>query len=217
MERPLALVLDRDPAIRRRAKTLLSEAGVEAVEAGSGPEALEALRTRPIRIALVDLDAPGVETTDFLGRATRARPTLVPVVLTAEAGSAEALRLLHGDAHDVLDRELDPSAVQVAAVRALGQNRLLEDLVRLRDRLRGRTGYRKIVGRSAVMEKLRERLDRQSTLDAPVVLVGEEGTGKELAARTVHEMSARGEAPFLTVDCASLSEAAGWTIQKSGL
>jgi two-component system response regulator AtoC len=206
MERPLALVLDRDPAIRRRAKTLLSEAGVEAVEAGSGPEALEVLRTRPIRIALVDLDAPGVATTDFLGRATRARPALVPVVLTAEAGSAEALRLLHGEAHDVLDRGLEAAAVQVAAVRALGQNRLLEDLVRLRDRLRGRSGYRKIVGRSAVMEQLRERLDRQSTLDAPVLLIGEEGSGKELAARTIHEMSARGEAPFLTVDCGSLPE-----------
>ena len=207
MERPLALVLDRDPVIRRRAKTLLSEAGVEALEAGSGPEALEILRTRPIRIALVDLEAPGVATTDFLGRATRARPAVVPVILTAEAGSAEALRHLHNDAHDVLDRDLDAGSVQIAAVRALGQNRLLEDLARLRDRLRGRSGYRKIVGRSAVMEHLRERLDRQATLDAPVLLTGEAGSGKELAARTVHEMSARGEAPFLTVDCASLSEA----------
>ena len=127
MERPLALVLDRDPGIRRRAKTLLSEAGVEAVEAGSGPEALEILRTRPIRIALVDLEAPGVATTDFLGRAARARPAVVLVILTAEAGSAEALRHLHHDAHDVLDRDLDGVAVQVAAVRALRQNRLLED------------------------------------------------------------------------------------------
>jgi two-component system response regulator AtoC len=207
MERPLALVLDRDPGIRRRARTLLSEAGVEAVEAASGPEALEILRTRPIRIALVDLEAPGVATTDFLGRATRARPAVVPVILTAEAGSAEALRLLHGDAHDVLDRDLDAGALQIAAVRALGQNRLLEDVARLRDRLRGRTGYRKIVGRSAVMEQLRERLDRQATLDAPVLLKGAEGSGKELAARTVHEMSARGAAPFLAVDCASLPEA----------
>ena len=207
MERPLALVLDRDPGIRRRAKTLLSEAGVEAVEAGSGPEALEVLRTRPIRIALVDLEAPGVATTDFLGRAARARPAVVLVILTAEAGSAEALRHLHHDAHDVLDRDLDAGAVQVAAVKALRQNRLLEDVAGLRDQLRGRSGYRKIVGRSAVMEHLRERIDRQAGLDSPVLLTGEEGTGKELTARTAHEMSTRGEAPFVTVDCTSLSDA----------
>jgi DNA-binding NtrC family response regulator len=185
----------------------LSEAGVEAVEAGSGPEALEILRTRPIRIALVDLEAPGVATTDFLGRAARARPAVVLVILTAEAGSAEALRHLHHDAHDVLDRDLDGVAVQVAAVRALRQNRLLEDVAGLRNQLRGRKGYRKVVGRSAVMEHLRERIDRQAGLDVPVFLTGEKGSGKELAARTAHEMSARGEAPFVTVDCASLSDA----------
>jgi two-component system response regulator AtoC len=208
MDRPLALVLDRDPGIRKRASALLTEAGVDAVEASSGPEALEILRTRPVKVALVDLEAPGVATSDFLGRVTRARPAVVPVILTADAGAAEALRLLHGDAHDVLDRDLDARRVQLAAVRALGQNRLLEDLASLRDQLRGRTGYRTIVGRSAAMERLRERLDRQATLDTPVLLLGEDGTGKELLARTLHERSSRAEAPFLAVDSTSLPESA---------
>ena len=174
MERPLALVVDRDLEVRARARVLLSDAGIDALEAASGPEALEVLRTRPVRIALVDPGAPGVLTTDFLSRALRARPSLVPMILAAGANSAEALQLLDDGAYDLVDRALDPGAVRAAAVRALNQNRLLEDLAELREQLRGRSGYRRLVGRSAVMEQLRERLERQATLELPIHFEGEE-------------------------------------------
>jgi len=208
MERPLALVVDRDAEVRGRARALLSEAGIDALEAESGAEAIELLRTRAIRIALVDPGAPGVQATDFLSRALRARPSVVPLMLLAGANPREALPLLDDGAYDLLDRALDPGSVRLAAARALSHNRLLEDLSALRERLRGRAGYGRIVGRSAVMEQLRERLERQVTSSLPVHFEGEEGVGKELAARTVHEMSARADAPFATLDCSSLPAAA---------
>jgi DNA-binding NtrC family response regulator len=204
MERPLALVVDRDAGERGKARVLLAEAGIEALEAGSGAEALELLRTRSVRIAILDPGTPGVLAADFLSRALRARPSLVPLILAASAATPEAQRLLDDGAYDLLDRALDPGKVRVVAARALSRNKLLEDLAGLREQLRSRTGYGKMVGRSAAMEQVRERLERQAASNAAVHFEGEDGVGRELAARTMHGMSARSGAPFATLDCASL-------------
>ena len=114
MECPLALVVDGDPASRQAVASSLASAGIEGIEAASGVEALEILRTRPVRILVVDPGTPGASA-DFLERAQRARPSVVPVALVASA-SPDVLRQ---GAFDVVSKPVDPGALRLALARAL--------------------------------------------------------------------------------------------------
>ena len=204
MERPLALVVCDQAGARQRLREVLTRTGVEVLETGSGAVALEFIRTRQVRVLLADLSAPDVATAEFLGRARRLRPTLVPLVLISGSGGGSASQLVRDGAFDVLTEPIESHQVRITVDRALAQNRLMEELARLRARLRARSAYHGLVGQSAVMEHLRERLERQAGLDTPMLLLGEQGSGKEEAARAVHAMSARRDGPFVALDCTSL-------------
>jgi len=201
MERPLALVVCDQPGAREKLREILVRVGVEVLETESPTVALEFIRSRSVGILLADLERPGGATGDFLNQATRLRPTLVPLVLTPDADSDSVVELLRGGAFDVVAEPIDSHRAHVTIFKALAQNRFMEELARLRSQLRGRSGYQGLVGRSVVMERLRERLQRQTALDTPVFLLGEAGSGKELAARAVHAMSGRRGQPFVTMEC----------------
>jgi DNA-binding NtrC family response regulator len=198
MERPLALVVDGDPATRQLARQVLGETGFDTVDAGSGPEAMEVLRTRPVVLLLADLRAPGISASDLPREAMRLRPTLVPVVL-ADRSDLDTIGVVGEGAFDVVGKPIHGERLRVVARRAATQHGLMEELVRLREE-RGRDGSDRLVGRSAAMDRVRETLSRLASSEGPVLLVGEEGVGKELAARTLHALSARRERPLVAAD-----------------
>jgi len=209
MERPLALVVDKDPAVRAVIRDVFEEHNVMVLGAGSVAEAREFLKSRPIGILMVDFATPGMEELDLFtrGRELQHAPTLVGIV--PDGDRERGTGLMRSGAFDILFTPVDESALQRVVHRALVQHETRELLRRSRQELQSREGYHGLVGRSAVMERLRERLRELGPTGASVWFIGEHGTGKELAARSLHGLSAAADAPFVVVPCSELS-GRGW-------
>jgi DNA-binding NtrC family response regulator len=205
MERPLALVVDGDAATRTFVREVLHERGIETLGASDGREAMEVLRTRPVAVLLADLRAPGMSAANLTREAARVRPTVVPVVFTSSSPSGETLSQVGDAAFDVLEKPLEQERLKAVAQRAVAQHGLMEELQRLRRHTQPEGDG--LLGRSQAMERVRDRLRRLSQSQDSVLFLGETGTGKEFAARSLHAMSSRRQAPFVTVDCRRPTEA----------
>jgi DNA-binding NtrC family response regulator len=209
MERPLALVVDKDAAVRAIVRDVFEEHNVMVLGAGSAPEAREFLRSRPIGILMVDFATPGVDELELLarGRELQHAPTLVSIVPDSDPSRGAAL--LRSGAFDVLLKPVDESTLQRVVHRALVQHKTRELLRHARQELQSREGYHGVVGRSEAMERLRERLRELGRSGVSPWFVGEPGTGKELAARSLHGLSPSAGAAFVAVPCAELT-GEGW-------
>jgi DNA-binding NtrC family response regulator len=205
MNRSLALVADRDATVRAALRELLEERQVMTLGAAGAADALEFLAARPVGLIFVDLDAGGALADPLISRARRLQSISLIIGLTAAGPETGAHKAAELGLFDVLDKPLAPGRLRFSVDRALRQMQLLSDAGRLREALQRREGFRGIVGRSAAVKQLREQLDRLAPVDLPVWISGEEGSGKSLAARTLHDGSARAARPFVAIDCQALS------------
>ncbi len=200
---PHALVVDDDPATLAALEPVLKREGFSVGCADSlGAARLQLEGVLPdIVLAAVDLpDGSGTELTrDF---DTVGRPLLVAI---AERPAAEiASAAVRAGATDVLVKPLSEPRVQAVLARVPRTAQLTAEIAQLRDELRrmGRFGH--LYGRSDAMQQLYDRIERVAATSAPILVIGEPGTGKELVARTVHDLSGRRRAPFVALDCSAL-------------
>lgn len=205
MERPVAIVLENDPVPAALAASILARSGVVVHEATAAEAAMDLLRNVPAALVLAGLEAPGFEIVRFASRLARVRPAAVLLVLASSRETKIALDAVRSGAFDVLWKPLDAGHLELSIERGLAQHRLLEEVRRARAAAREQAGCGRLVGRSDPAVALRERLAMLAAGDGPVLLVGEPGTGKELCARALHELSARRARPFAPVRCAALS------------
>jgi two-component system response regulator HydG len=203
MERPLALVVDGDPAVRAAIREVFRQHDIEVLGAASTTEAGATLRTRPVSFLLVDTATPGVDASEAIrfGSGLQPEPISIAIVSAAE-NPARALDFVATGAFDVLWKPVDGPQLQQVAYKLLRHHALAEEVRRLRRDLRSREGYDGLVGKSAPMERLRERIRVLAETGGPVWLAGEPGSGREFAARTIHARSGRGDTEFRILDCA---------------
>jgi DNA-binding NtrC family response regulator len=199
------LVVDDEAPLRRVLVELLRASGHDVEEAASGRLALEALRTKPRDLVLLDLhmeDGSGLETLPEIRRLPEA-PAVI--VLTGRADVHTAVEAMKAGAADFLQKPADATMLEAAIVRALR----LRGVSRERDRLRAdmnalRAGP--ILGASRAMERVREAVARVAAAPRTTVLIlGESGVGKELVAREIHARSARADGPFVALNCAAIA------------
>jgi DNA-binding NtrC family response regulator len=216
MGRPVVvLVADPDPGTRLAAREACEAGGLTVLEASSGAEVQELLGARAFEAVWFDPRTPGLQRERLLGSTSRLPATTVVVALASGREEQPAAELLRAGAFDVVAKPLDRERLGDLALRVRRQHELLVELAALRERLQQREGYHGLVGHSPAIERLRERLAQLAREDGPVGFAGEEGTGKELAARTLHGLALGPEAPFLSIDCASLG-ASGWEARWFG-
>jgi DNA-binding NtrC family response regulator len=200
MERPLALVVDGNGALRRRVREIFERAGVEVLEASSGPSALESLERQAVDVVVLDLETPDTDEDEVVRRASTGRGHGVVVLVTPDDETAS--RVTRSGVYDAVAGNADPGRLDAAVTRALDRSRLLTENASLRTRLRRQDETARFIGRGATMEQLTERLQQEANLDAPTLFRGEEGSGRRWAAHFVHELSERRDRPFLSVHCA---------------
>jgi two-component system, NtrC family, C4-dicarboxylate transport response regulator DctD len=184
----------------------LVEAGGNAARAfSSAAEALEAARIALPTALITDLRMPGMDGFDLLN-AIAAEGWDVPVLmLTGHGDVAHAVRAIRSGAEDFLEKPYDATYLLAVLDRALRARATRAELARLQEVvLRPATG---ILGESPPIVTLRDRLTALAPLDVDVVLTGETGTGKELAARALHAESPRRDGPYIALNCAALPEA----------
>jgi len=207
MDRPVALVVDRDPAVRALVAGVLEERGLLALGAETAADARKVLAARSIATLVVDLQLAGGAAVGLIDHARALRPEPLIVGLGDPAATGTGDETVRSRLFDAIPKPIERDRIERLARRSVSQLELLEQLRRLQTDLQKREGYHGIVGRSEAMGRLREEVERLAWTDEPVWITGENGTGKELVARTIHAVSPQSEREFVLVGCAEVREA----------
>jgi DNA-binding NtrC family response regulator len=203
---PRILVVDDEPASRTGLKDLLKVWGYDAISAADGREALERSAGRAPDLVIADLVMPGIDGMQLLGRLKREFPTTAVVFLTGQGSIDSAVQAIKEGAYDYLTKPVDPTRLQIVLDRALERTETAREVLLLRRQLRQRGAFGRLVGSSHGMLEVMRQVEVAAPTDATLLIAGDSGTGKELVARTVHELSPRRKAAFVAVNCAAIPE-----------
>ena len=199
------LVVEDQAAVRDLVVQVLREEGhaVDAVE--TGEEGLRRLERELYDVVLLDLALPGIGGMEVLAAARTLQTDAQFVMMTGHGSVASAVEAVRLGAYDYLAKPVDVDELALSVERALRETSLRRELARLRADA-GEGARARIVGRSAPMRRLFELIERVAPTRATVLVTGETGTGKELVARAVHDLSDRARRPFVAVNCSALPE-----------
>jgi two-component system NtrC family response regulator len=195
---PTILIVDDDAALRESMAETLADLGHVPVEAEDGGHALDALAERPIDAVLLDLRMPGMDGLEVLAR-IRARPNPPPVaILTAVATAANTIEAMRLGAVDHLTKPVGRADLSAL----LG--RLLPGAALAAPASAAAQPGEALVGASAAMRDVQKSIGMLADSEATVLIAGETGTGKEVAARALHRHGRRRDKPFVAVNCAAI-------------
>ena len=197
------LIIDDEEPIRFSLRGILEDEGYEVLEAATAEEGLEVADAESPDLAFLDIWLPGMDGLTAQTRLKANHPDL-PVVMISGHGTIEtAVSAIQQGAYDFIEKPLSLEKVVIVAARALEAGSLRRENQVLRTAL---PEHDELLGQSPVMLKFRELLARVAPTDVWVLLTGENGTGKELAARALHAGSKRAGAPMIAVNCAAIPE-----------
>jgi two-component system, NtrC family, response regulator AtoC len=204
---PLHLLLVEDEAAYREVVAeRLSEHGYLVTQAGSGEEALERLSGFAFDILLTDLRLPGVDGRQVLDEAFGRYPDIIAVVITGFGTVREAVEVTRLGAEGFITKPFQFEELQHVLQTAVEKRRLRAENAYLREQLRGRYHLGGIIGQSPIILKLLELLETVAATTSTVLVTGETGTGKELAARAIHDASPRRMQRFVAINCSAIPE-----------
>ena len=197
------LIVDDDVAMRESLEHLLSKAGWRPHALSSALDVGRALPEQTPDVILCDVRMPRMSGLDLLGELG---PDAPPIVLISAHGDVPtAVQAMSAGAYGFIEKPFDPHRLLTVLRNAAQKHRLSQDAARLRDRLARLSGLDQIMlGEAPSIKALREEVIDLAPLATPVMILGETGTGKELVARALHDLSPRAGRPFVAVNCASL-------------
>ena len=208
MSEPVVLVVDDDRANLESVARIFQKEGVATLTATAGQEALESLRRPEVAVLVTDLMMPGMDGQELLRAARAMRPDVEVVLMTAYGTVETAVAAMKDGAYDFITKPLKRHSLVKAVQKALERRALVAENQDLKARLAdlGAPGGRTMVGQAPAFRALMDTVRQAAPSSATVLLVGQSGTGKELAARAIHELSPRAQGPFIAVNCAAIPE-----------
>ncbi len=202
-DKPRVLVVDDKENMRKLFARILGDA-YAVTEAADGTQALALLASAEFDLVVTDIQMPGADGFAVLREVKQRAPDTEVVLVTAYASIPKAVEAIKEGAYDYLSKPFDPDEVALIVARALEQRRKGRDAAELKARLATAPDLHGLLGASAAMRSLHALLSQVAARDLTVLLTGETGTGKELAARAVHAESPRKVKPFVAVNCGAL-------------
>jgi two-component system, NtrC family, response regulator HydG len=206
-KRPRVMVVDDDLALAETVRDGLVDRGYDAFAVGSGKDAVRRISEGDFDALVTDLRMPGADGLDLLALSRQAAPDRPVIVMTAFSAVETAIESIRRGAYHYLTKPFKADELALFLDRALAEARLRREAVVLRRALRDQFALSSIVGRSGAMRDVCDLAERVADATAPVLLLGETGTGKGLLAQAIHASGARATRPFVTVNCASVPEA----------
>jgi two-component system NtrC family response regulator len=198
------LVVENETAARRATQLQLENLGYQVRVADDLPSAFYALRRDPVDLVISNLHLPSGSGLDLLRNVRADYPDTKFVVLTTYGSVNTAIEAMKSGAYDYLTQPLHPVELQILVDRLFEQRRLSREVQVLRNRSDQRFGFKNLIGQSPGLASAVDSAARAARTDAPVLLTGETGTGKELLARAIHFASDRRDQPFVVVNCGSI-------------
>ena len=201
--KPTILIVDDEPGVRSSLSGVLRDEGYTVEAVASGEECLDRMTRGPVDLIVLDVWLPGMDGLATLAR-LRERQVDAQIVLISGHGNIEsAVRAIKLGAFDFVEKPLSLDKTVLVIRNALRQRRLEAENRALRAQM-DRT--QTMVGESYAMRQLREQVAMAAPTNGRVLIYGENGTGKELVARTIHALSRRRNAAFVEVNCAAIPE-----------
>ena len=199
------LIVEDDLSTRKGLEESIKDLGGEPKSVGSAREAARALEEFDPRILIVDIHLPDGDGIEVLRGARESDPEREGIVITGQGSIDNAIEALRAGAFDYLLKPLRPAQLEVVFNRLADRRRLESEVETLRAELQetGRLGD--LVGRSETMTRIFDVIRRVARSNAPVLITGASGSGKEVAARTIHRLSRRGGKPFVAFNCGAIS------------
>jgi two-component system, NtrC family, response regulator AtoC len=207
MPKGKVLVIDDEKLVRWSLQQKLIREGYDVETAPSGEEGVNLIREENFDLVLLDLRLPGMDGVQVLREIKAMEKELAVIMLTADAEISRAVECIRLGAHNYLCKPFEFDEVNAAIDKAREELKLRREVVRLRRQQSRRYGIENLVGQSQQMRAIRELIARIAESDATTILIeGENGTGKELAARAIHFGSARATQPFMDINCSAVPE-----------
>jgi DNA-binding NtrC family response regulator len=206
MSKATILVVEDHPLQRRLIRQNLEQEGYEVLEAASLREATAAVDSHAVEVAVVDYKLDGETGIDVIRAVLERNPLVTPIVVTAFADIETAVEALKKGAYDYIVKPLDFKKFLPAVERALERQKLRREIALLRTSLETKFSLKNVVSASPGMEEVMRLIAKAAGSDAAVLIDGETGTGKDLAARSIHFASRRKDGPYMAVNIPSLPE-----------
>lgn len=195
------LIIDDEKAIRKTLSEILTYEGFKVTEAGDGEEGFKMFQEKNFDVVLCDIKMPKMDGIEFLTKATEKNPD-VPVIMISGHGTIEtAVDAVKKGAYDYVAKPPDLNRLLITIRNALDRNNLSKETKVLKRKV---NRVQEIIGESENILRIKETIEKVATTDARVLITGENGVGKELVAKWLHEKSARAANQLVEVNCAAI-------------
>ncbi len=198
------LIVDDEEVLQDVLTSLLRKEGYRTVSARTGEEGLQLLRREEIDLVLLDLMLPGMSGMEVLKQIRAQHPEQVVVVITAFSSIEGAIDAMREGAFHYIPKPFKNEEVLLTIRQGLKQRQLATENRSLKEELRGRYAFDKIIGKSKPMLEVFELIRLAAPAKSNILILGESGTGKELVAKAIHHHSKRADGPFVTVNSGSM-------------
>jgi len=198
------LLVDDDASLRRVTEFNLQEAGYHVLTAGDGTEGLALFKRYRPPLVITDVQMPGMSGYDVLEAVLSLDPQTLVIIVTAFSTVAQAVDAMKVGAYDYLAKPFSRDQLSLTVAKAFEYRNLRQENSQLKEALSENADTEQIIGQSAGMRQLLQRVEKVAASQASVLISGESGTGKEVIAKALHRGSERSKGPFIPVNCAAI-------------
>jgi DNA-binding NtrC family response regulator len=200
------LIVDDEVIMRESLAAWLQRDGHAVQTAASGESALKKCQENRFDILLLDIKMEGMDGLDVLRRIKESDADVAVVMITAYGSVATAIDAMKNGAYDYLLKPFDPSELGVLIEKIIQQQQQARENIYLRQQVKDRTRFESIIGQSEPMQKIFDLICDVAPTDSTVLITGETGTGKGLAAKAIHSQSRRSKGPYVVVNCGAIPD-----------
>jgi DNA-binding NtrC family response regulator len=195
------LIIDDEKAIRKTLTEILSFEGYKIDEAADGEEGLKKFKEKSYDLVLCDIKMPKLDGIEFLQKAADASPD-IPIIMISGHGNIEtAVEAVKKGAYDFISKPPDLNRLLITIRNAMERNSLVTETKVLKRKV---SRVQEMIGGSAPIQRIKDTIEKVAPTEARILITGENGVGKELVARWVHEKSNRASGPLVEVNCAAI-------------
>lgn len=200
------LIVDDETKLVEAFKMQLSKEGMRVSGVFRARDAIALVKNENFDVAVLDIRLPDMDGVDLLLKLKKMEPTLEVIMLTGFASVDTAIRSMKLGAYDYLTKPCKISELSTIIIKAFEKKTLREKNIVLSEHMLRMGVHNNFIGESKAMKKVKELISIVAPSSTPVLIQGETGTGKELAARAIHDLSARAGSPFVAINSSALQE-----------